>query len=60
MFFNKIKLAGIFSIVPAAKPTTTTLAFHFTHFKLGTIRPCGGVGAQGLSSARLRSRGFSR
>lgn len=40
MFFNKIKFAGIFSIVPAAKPTTTTLAFHLTHFKLGTIRPC--------------------
>ena len=40
MFFSKIKFAGIFSIVPAAKPTTTTLAFHFTHFKLGTIKPC--------------------
>jgi hypothetical protein len=28
-----------FSILPAANPTTTTLAFHATHFNEGTIMP---------------------
>lgn len=39
--FKSNKFAGTFSIGPEAKPTTTSLAPQFTHFRLGISLPTG-------------------